>query len=222
MRHGQASRQAYGARGGDHTHGGLTDLGRDQARATGALMAKRASVLTAAVSGTLRRQQETLELILESFETKPTPVRDARWNEYDLDAILGGTGVASQTQGHDPDLQRLVDDGLTNWISGGSVGGETYADFRARCVEALNDIHLYAGSGQTALVVASAGSIMSVVAHLWKCPSASWIAMSRTVANASVTKLVVDRTRTSVWSLNEHAYLDQFDATGRRSLLTLR
>lgn len=220
VRHGQASRHAYGARGTDRAVGGLTDLGRAQARLTGAMLAGRITTIDSVVTGTLARQQETLDLILEAFPQHPSPVTDARWNEYDLDAILGGTGIAAATTGHDPDLQRLVDAGLAGWVEGSTAGRETFDDYFVRCLAALTDIRV--GSGQTALVVTSAGTIMSVVAQLWEVPPAGWITMTRTVSNASVSKLIVGQRGISGVSLNEHAHLETAEPVDGESLLTFR
>ena len=50
---------------------------------------------------------------------------------------------------------------------------------------------------------------------------ANWIRMSRTMINASLTKLIVGSTGVSVVSSNEHAHLATVDGTGGRRLMTL-
>ena len=85
--------------------------------------------------------------------------------------------------------------------------GETYPEFRSRVTGAGERAAELAGSGQTVLVVSSAGTITQVIAELWGVPPHRWPAMARTMVNASVTKLLVGRSGTSVMSLNEHAHL---------------
>jgi broad specificity phosphatase PhoE len=223
VRHGQASAHAYGALSAEHGIGGLTETGRAQMRATGELLAQRVPALSAAVSGTLARQRESLSLIVEQFREAPAATTDQRWNEYDLDSILGGTGRAATTTGNDPELQRLVDTGLSAWVAGdGPVGHESFGEFSSRSFAALCDLRSHAGSGQTALAVASAGVIMAIVAQLWGSDPDRWITMARTMINASVSKLIVGRNDVSVVSLNEHSHLDHDDGSGGRPLMTFR
>jgi broad specificity phosphatase PhoE len=83
IRHGQAGlRQQYDT---------LSDLGRTQARLLGEYLARQGVRFSAIYSGALARQRETACEVLNAFEragvTTPQLQVDARWNEFDLDAV---------------------------------------------------------------------------------------------------------------------------------------
>ncbi|MGW5522074.1 histidine phosphatase family protein [Gordonia sp. NPDC003950] len=230
VRHGQADPKAYGVVGAESASasgevGGLTEVGLVQARLTGALLAGRTAAFTAAVSGDLPRQRDTLAGVTSAFDSTPAPAVDPRWNEYEMPALVGEASAAEYADGRG--YQQRLDASLAHWIdqtghpdatSDGSGGiavsdgsGETYAHFRARVDAAGRDAAALAGSGQTVLVVSSAGVISQWIADLWGVPPAKWPAVSRAMVNASVTKLIVGRRGVSVVSFNEHAHLDDRD-----------
>ena len=214
VRHGQADSGAYGIDSGapaPNGPGGLTDLGVVQAKLTGALLSSLTGRVTAAIRGDLARQQQTLADVLSAFDDAPTPIVDAAWNEYELPALVGTASPQEYADGRA--YQQRLDAGLAEWIthSGETVGGETYAEFRSRIADAAARATELAGSGQTVLVVSSAGSITQLLAQLWKVPDEQWPVMSRTMVNASMTKLLVGRSGVTVVSVNEHAHLADRD-----------
>ncbi|MGE2715473.1 histidine phosphatase family protein [Mycolicibacterium litorale] len=222
VRHGQAPAQAYGSSGAAQEFTGLTELGREQARLAGEALAARIGPLTAAFSGDLARQRETLDGVLTALGSDVAPQCDPRWNEYDIAAVLGGGDLAVTTTGST--LQGILDSALEEWATRPSGDGdlESFADYRSRCSGALSAVQELAGSGQTVLVVSSSGTITQILAQLWAMSPQSWIPLARTMVNASITKLIVGRRGVSVVSVNEHAHLDTPDDTGARPVLTFR
>ncbi|MGV0794082.1 histidine phosphatase family protein [Mycolicibacterium sp. XJ1819] len=225
LRHGQAPVESYGSMPGSSLPGhGLTPLGREQARLAAAALARRVDSFDWAVSGEIDRQRETLHIVMERFGGDFSENTDPQWNEYDLDAVLGGGGVAATTGGRE--LQRLVDDRLSRWTECAGVDDdfrtETYAQYRQRCTAALMTVQRHAVSGRSVLVVSSAGTISHVTANLLGMDARSWIQLSRTMLNASITKLIVGRTGTSVMSINDHAHLDTGHRAEKRGLMTFR
>ncbi|MBX7432457.1 histidine phosphatase family protein [Mycobacterium sp. Y57] len=221
VRHGQARATAYGAGALSPEMGGLTELGRAQAECTGSALAGRIGSLDWAESGDLVRQRQTLDLILPAAGDGLSAAGHSHWDEYDMDAILGRDGRAVSMSGQD--LQRDVDDALAEWVAGGApaAGGETYAQYRDRCAAALASVLPRAGRGQTVVVASSSGTITQVLAGLWGLDGPSWIRLSRTMINASITKLIVGRQGASVISVNEHGHLEKTTADGR-SMMTFR
>lgn len=186
-------------------------------------MRKRVGAFDRAVSGSLRRQRETLDIAMASCPTDVSSTVDERWNEYDIDSILGGGGVAARASGST--LQRLVDCALDEWVSsagGGGIGSESYSDYRCRCTDALETVRRQSGSGRTSLVVSSSGTIAQIVAQVWGLDGHQWIRLSRTMINASITKLIVGRNGVSVVSTNEHGHLEDSAELGGRSCMTFR
>ncbi|MGW0035317.1 histidine phosphatase family protein [Gordonia sp. NPDC003376] len=215
VRHGQADPKAYGivdaaSQSASGEIGGLTPTGVLQATLTGQLLAGRTGEITSAFCGDLPRQRDTLAGVLSAFDTAPTPAIDPRWNEYALPALVGEASAAEYADGRS--YQQRLDAALGQWIdldgATPTAGGESYAGFRDRVGAAAQTATEQAGSGQTVLVVSSAGVISQWIADLWDVPGRQWPAVSRAMVNASVTKLIVGRRGVSVVSFNEHAHLD--------------
>ncbi|MBB3607047.1 broad specificity phosphatase PhoE [Mycolicibacterium sp. BK556] len=208
VRHGQAVPTAYGPGGRSATAGGLTGLGREQARAAGRSLALRLGHVDVAVAGSLVRQRQTAELVLAAMSHPPAVECDARWDEYDFESIIGDAGVSESG----PTLQRIVDQSLHEWVRGDRTAtgpaAETYSAYRARCHSAVTDLAQRLGSGQAAAVFSSSGTITAVLAQQMGVDAEGWIALSRTMINASFAKLIVGRRGLSVVSINEHAHVE--------------
>ncbi|ACY23649.1 Phosphoglycerate mutase [Gordonia bronchialis DSM 43247] len=218
VRHGQANALAYGVDDAEadvsNGPGGLTRTGDVQAKLTGAMLAGQVETITAAISGDLPRQTQTLAGVLSAFDGAPSPIVDAGWNEYELPALVGSVGAELYHDGRS--YQRKLDAGLAEWISAGEAGevdgpDETYPHFARRIADAAARATELAGSGQTVLVVSSAGSITQWIAQLWDIPAQRWPTMARTMVNASVTKLIFGRSGVSLVSFNEHGHLADRD-----------
>jgi broad specificity phosphatase PhoE len=81
IRHAQAgSRDNYDV---------LSDLGKQQAERLGEYLKAQGIQLTAAYSGTMRRQQHTAEIVCDKLtgRTKPVVTVDREWNEFSLAAV---------------------------------------------------------------------------------------------------------------------------------------
>jgi broad specificity phosphatase PhoE len=210
VRHAQAPRTAYGSpverAAGENM--ALTALGCEQARRMGEALLARAGRVDYAISGQLPRQRRTLEIALSACSPDVSPEQDAGWDEYDIDALLGGGGRAARATG--PALQTLVDAALGQWVTARHPTGalETYAEYQNRCTAAMENARALAGPGKTVLVVSSSGSITQVLARLLGLDGQHWIRLGRTMINASITKLIVGRSGVSVVSVNEHGHLE--------------
>jgi broad specificity phosphatase PhoE len=224
LRHAQAPAEAYGGPpAAAVVEQGLSALGREQARRAGKALAARIDAFDFVISGDLARQRQTLSIAMESFVAGPGHRLDARWNEYDIDAVLGRDGRAITTTGRA--LQTMLDKALVRWIAADSMvrqPPETYIEYQKRCTHALESVRQLAGPGKAALVVSSAGTITQIVAQLWGLDDQNWIRMARTMLNASITKLIVGRGGVSVLSTNEHAHLETTTDTGQRPWMTFR
>lgn len=225
VRHGQADPSAYGVPSASHGGAGaLTALGVRQARTAGAELRRRTDALTAAVSGDLPRQRQTLAHVLDRFAAPPAPIVDPGWNEYPMPATVARADAAQYADGRA--YQELLDAGLAEWIARSTPAGpaapsagtdagaapagsasESYAAFRARIREAADRAATRAGSGRCAVVVSSAGAITRLVAELWQVPDHRWPTLARSMVNASITTLIVGRRGLSVVTVNEHAHL---------------
>lgn len=205
LRHGQAS---FG--GPDYDV--LSDVGKQQAVVLGAELRRRQVNVRAVWSGTLRRQLETAAACLPEAGVD-LPVRDdARWNEYDHLGLV--------PSGHTEEFQRQLDDAIEKWIAGKHAAGTsgTWAEFSAGVGAALKDVLADLPRGGAALVFTSAGVIAAICAALLSAPPAGYLAVNRTMVNASITKLVHGRSGVNLVSVNEHGHFEG----EHRPLLTYR
>jgi broad specificity phosphatase PhoE len=228
VRHGQAS-------GNDGSYDGLTDLGREQARAVGAELARRGVRPDLVVTGELRRQRETADELLtmlgEPAAGWSVPVRktDSRWDEYDHLALL----AAHEPRHRDPialatdistaprpgrALQDLLDTALRAWMTAEDRAGyaETFPAFRARVRAALDEVN--AAGRATAVVVSSGGPISAICAGLLGVPADGWLALNRVIVNTSITAVLTGGRGASLLTYNDHAHV----AGDGRRLLTYR
>ncbi|PYE18072.1 broad specificity phosphatase PhoE [Williamsia limnetica] len=222
VRHGQAGTDENG-------YGSLTELGRQQARNVGKKLAARIPKVDFTVSGNLARQLETIEEIVGQFpdSNAPTPVVNAGWNEYDLTRLahtdVPPTGTSQEAAQAQRSFQRRLDASLLTWAADEQTTGPgSYVDYRASMLQALEEIAAHAGPGQVAIAASSAGTIGAVVAHLWGISPENWPSVSRTMVNASITKLIVGKSGINVMSVNDHAHADVDDDDGRRLMMTMR
>ena len=213
LRHGQAS---FGSADYDV----LSEVGKQQAMVLGAELRRREVAVHAVWSGTLRRQFETAATCLPEAGID-VPVRtDPRWDEYDHLGLVSSGQPAPDLVTAARDFQRLLDDGLAAWITGGHAVGTsgTWAEFSGGASAAVADVFADLPKGGAALVFTSAGVISAICALLLSAPPAGYLAVNRTMANASITKLVSGRSGVSLVSLNEHGHFEG----ERRKLLTYR
>jgi len=213
LRHGQAS---FG--GADYDV--LSATGKQQAVVLGAELRRRELAVHAAWSGTMRRQLDTASACLAEAGIDVPVHQDPRWNEYDhLGLVPSGQPVAD-VENATREFQRQLDAALETWISGGRAAGGTgtWAEFTRGIGDALVEVVAGIPRGNAALVFTSAGVISAVCATLLSAPAAGYLALNRTMANASITKLVRGRSGVSLVSVNEHGHFDG----PHRELLTYR
>ncbi|HEX2131696.1 MAG TPA: histidine phosphatase family protein [Actinophytocola sp.] len=211
LRHGQAS---FGSADYDV----LSELGELQAKALGDELRRRAVRVHAVWSGTLRRQLATAAGCLPAAGIDLAVGQDPRWNEYDhLGLVPTGQGGPADSARR---FQAQLDEALSRWLAGDERVGTsgTWTEFSGGAFAAVTDVFAALPRGGTALVFTSAGLISAICARLLHLPPEGFLALNRTMANASITKLVSGRSGVSLLSYNEHAHFEG-DA---RELLTYR
>jgi broad specificity phosphatase PhoE len=211
LRHGQAS---FGAADYDT----LSPVGKQQAVVLGEELRRREVDVHTVWSGTLRRQRGTAAVCLEAAGLDLPITEDARWNEYDhIGLVPSGQPAPEQSR----DFQRLLDEAIEAWITGGHAAGSTgtWLEFTGAVRGALETVLAGLPKGRSALVFTSAGVISAVCAALLSAPHpATFLALNRTMPNAAITKLVSGRSGMSLISVNEHGHFEG----PHRGLLTYR
>jgi broad specificity phosphatase PhoE len=182
VRHGQAGLR--------HAYDTLSDLGRTQARLLGEYLVTQNISLSAVYSGELTRQVETAREAMAAFTRAgmhaPEVERDARWNEFDLDAVA--RAIAPRLAAEDPEFRTehekllcMLDDEnspahrswtkcdtlvVRAWVEGRyEVPGESWKDFRDRVAGNLETLRRFQ-PGDAVAVFSSA------------TPAAVWVGMA--------------------------------------------
>jgi len=219
IRHAQAS---FGAADYDV----LSERGHKQVSALVAGLRRRGIVADRVMSGGLRRQLDTAAPYAAALGLEVSV--DDRWDEYDDRDILSHyADLAARLERHPDDqalssreFQQILNQALRRWIAAGSASPcrEPWPRFQARLTAGLDAVADQLGSGQTAVVVSSGGAIAAITATQLGLPHEALITFNHVSLNTGITKLVVGRGGTTLISSNEHAHLDEADA----SLITYR
>jgi broad specificity phosphatase PhoE len=224
IRHGQAS---FGSNDYDQ----LSPVGHEQGRVLGASLKARGVVPDLVISGSMKRHQETAINCLETLGCQLPMALHQGVNEFNHENVIEVAEpryvdklvmMGDMAASGDPRrmFQRFFQGAVTRWVEGAHAHeyAESWADFRARCVAALDDIVKQSPPKGTTLVFTSGGTISVICAHLLGLSDAQAFTINWTLANAGVTKLLAGRDGLHLISVNEHAHLEG----GDKALLTYR
>jgi broad specificity phosphatase PhoE len=229
VRHGQAS---FGADDYDC----LSPLGLEQARLLGEWFANRRQRFSLVVSGSLRRQRQTAEACLAALpkgqRTDTDWSTDPGFNEYDHQEVLVryrpqfASAQAVQdflANSAKPRLafQQEFAHAMTRWMSGehDAQYSESWPQFRARCVAALQRLCDSPLRGQSVIVFTSGGVIAALAQHLMGMGDRETARLSWSLVNCGVTRLLYQPGQISLSTLNCHAHLDWL---GEPDMITYR
>lgn len=195
IRHGQAS---FGASDYDQ----LSDLGHTQSQMVGAALREAGWVPDRLITGTLKRQQETLASM--GFDAKPEI--HAGLNEYDFYNLLDVQfdGKVPDDVRHDRKVHfRTLREMIYDWQGGGLTGAsETWAEFAAR-VEAARQFATDTDARRV-LVISSGGAIGQLVANTLGAPAKQMVALNLQIKNTSLTRFFFSKSA---------FFLHEFNAT---------
>ena len=205
VRHGQAS---FGAEDYDV----LSETGWAQGRLLGSWLAERDVTPTAVIHGGMRRQRDTALAMAEGAGWADlSSVVDLGWDEFDH------VGMVAAYPDLPPDVdltdhrafQRLFEEVTAHWTAGEPGDfSETYADFEARVVAALDRATGSAGPGGTVVVVSSGGPIAVACGALVDPEARLWQRFNTVIVNSSVSRVVVGSTGARLLTFNEHPHLE--------------
>lgn len=211
VRHGQAS---FGTDDYDR----LSDLGKEQSRITGRFLASQGLEPDCIIHGEMLRQRQTAEGLLAGLGRDVDAHVDAGWNEYAAWELTGVLTDLDPRAQHDSKIfQGELERGAARWASGEHDEDytETYNQFTSRVERALADAVAAMESGQSTIVVSSAGAIAWTAARLIGGGFDQWMAFNRVTINTGITKIITGRGGTSLISFNDHGHQDPKNATYR-------
>lgn len=211
VRHGQAS---FGTDDYDR----LSALGKEQSRITGRFLASQGLEPDRIIHGEMLRQRQTAEGLLAGLGRDMDAHVDAGWNEYAAWELTGVLTDLDPRAQHDSKIfQGELERGAARWASGEHDEDytETYNQFTSRVDRALADAVAAMESGQSTIVVSSAGAIAWTAARLIGGGFDQWMAFNRVTINTGITKIITGRGGTSLISFNDHGHQDPKNATYR-------
>ncbi len=206
VRHGQAS---FGADDYDQ----LSALGRRQSERLGQYLAQRGVRIDAAITGTLRRQQQTWAGIQQGAGLGLPAREHAALNEYDSAAVIATVHPQPLEKPDTPEKYRhhfrLLRDGLTQWMNGVASprGMPSYEVFRAGIREVLDAVRR--DHDGTVLVVSSGGPIATAVGLVLGCAPETTIELNLRIRNSALTEFTFNPKRHSLLTYNTVPHLDE-------------
>jgi len=210
VRHGQAS---FGSDDYDR----LSELGRRQCVRLGEHFLRSGVVFEAALTGTLKRQVDSLAGIAQGMQMAPQAHAWPGLNEYDGDALVAAIhpGPIAPPRSDEAVRQhfRLLREGLQAWMDGRSepVGMPSYADFVAGVCEALD--HVRRSHEGAVLIVSSGGPIATAVGHVLGTPPQTVVELNLRLRNSAVTEFAFTAKRHALVTFNALPHLEAVDAS---------
>ena len=217
VRHGQAS---FGSADYDK----LSELGMRQSVRLGEWFAHKGIEFDAVLTGTLRRQIETLDGIAQGMAAKPesAPLNPLRWpglNEYDSAAVIEAVHPHPLGKPDSPEAYRqhfrILRNGLTQWMAGSTSpkGMPNYNDFVFGVTSALDHVRAQ-HHGKKVLIVSSGGPISTAVGRVLGTSPQTTIELNLRIRNSSVTEMAFTPKRHMLVSYNTLPHLDHPDQAG--------
>ena len=227
VRHGQAS---FGKEDYDQ----LSELGYEQARVTGQYLAKIVKP-TLFVSGTLKRQRQTLEQVKLSFDEDTLNnarfLEFASFNEFDhrnilevvypdlrethkvlLESLLTSKAAVEE-------FQVLYKAAIIKWINDDGQFKESFIQFTDRISAGLKELlALSNGADQDIVLVSSAGPISTCMQHGTELSPKDAFLLCNVMVNAAISALTFDTgkaTRLSYFNNFQHLVYAGSDVTYR-------
>lgn len=212
VRHGQAS---FGAADYDQ----LSPLGERQGEALGRALDAAGVRPAAVVCGRMKRHTQTAEACLKAMNHSPAWQEEPGLDEYDHMEIIRvhrpelashgdlAAHLAAQSEPRRA-FEALFEAAMAQWLRGDGEYGESWVEFRERVREAVHRLAGALQSGEHLLVFSSGGPISVMAQAMLGFEDHQWPAFSRTLVNASITRLVGRPDNLRLASLNEHIHLD--------------
>lgn len=196
----------------------LTSLGTQQSTWLGEHFATLGLNFARVASGTLQRQVQTCDLMLASMGLRVTPLRDARFNEYDHASLLsffeGGDSVQRlRAAGDRRGYFTAIRESLFAWSrhEGPIMNGESWADFGGRIHGAVAALCDGLDRDDKVLIVSSGGVIGRYTAAAIDAGPQAAIQLNLQTRNTGVTEIVRAGSGARVVAFNGVAHLERPD-----------
>lgn len=217
VRHAQAS---FGADNYDQ----LSPLGFQQSRWLGEYFQERGIHFDRIITGSLARQRQTAEGILEACDRKMQIEELPGLNEFDFHLLgaeycrLTNTPLPRRSDGHRPFFQ-LLRLAMQAWADhtlfaseadGSCVLAESWQQFHDRVADSMTAIR-QTEDAERILVISSGGAIAMALSQILECSVEALINMNMQIKNTGVSHLYATRNRLVLSSFNNAPHLERID-----------
>lgn len=224
IRHGQASFNS-------DNYDQLSPVGMKQSEQLGIALKQRGIQFDSVYMGTLQRHHQTAEGCLGAMGCSLSPDIIPGLNEYDHDDVLhryrpdfadrNNVTAFLQNEKHPRKaFQFIFQEAVHRWRSGhyDADYNESWAQFQARCIDALNQIRTEA-KGKSIAVFSSGGPISAAVGHCLELTDTHIAELSWSLLNCSLSGLLFNQEKITLRFFNDYSH---FEYAGDPSLLTFR
>lgn len=234
VRHGQAS---FGSDDYDQ----LSETGYLQARLLGVHLTQAGVQLDAIISGSLKRQLQTAQGVVDVYQEKGLAVPEIRvdeqWNELQAELQIKTflpvltkarpelDELRKTSRTDTKSLQKLIEASFRYWAEEKPVNEqlESWQQAKQRISTAVSDITANYRSGSTTAVFSSGGTISIAAATVLGLPDNKVYPLFEQLMNASMTKILYTKDKLTLKSFNEHAYLNAAGSqAGHDDVITFR
>jgi len=221
MRHGQASFAS-------DDYDQLSATGIEQARLNGRVLAEQGRSPTRIVHGSLRRQQQSVEAFLAGLSDAgvaqlPATQMIPAWNEFDHNEVIAVHSaeagdlrqLVAQSEDKEATFASFFVAAMRRWVEGQQSQEyvETFAAFKQRIDQGLQDLSASMGDAERVLVVTSGGPISMVAKRLLNMDVETALQLNWRLVNGGLTKIALVHPATGqsaaklqLISLNEHLH----------------
>ncbi len=192
----------------------VTALGLQQSQWLGRHFAAMGLRFARILSGSLERQRQTLQSMLEQLPGSPPPTVDPRFNEYDASSVLAANAPvddrALRASGDRRAYFSAVREAMTAWSRREtSVEGlESWRDFGHRVHGAIDAACEGMDARAAVLVVTSGGVIGRIVADTLGAGPDAAIQLNLQTRNTGITELVRGRSSARIVAFNSIPHLE--------------
>ena len=147
----------------------------------------------------------------------PQSAYSLEYHQGHLDGAMGAnanadpvTAIESTAKVQLQRFQRALEAATLAWTRGELEGDfESWSEFHRRVTGGLDDVFNRVGRGQQVVICTSAGVIGTALGHVMGLSHEATIRLSWVLLNASVSSLLFDGRRCSVWQFNALPHLQQ-------------
>lgn len=221
MRHGQASFAS-------DDYDQLSPTGIEQSRLNGRLLAEQGRIPDRIIHGNLRRQQQSVEALMQGFEQAgceklPAISIAPAWNEFDHTDVIAVHAkdagdlrqLVAQSEDKEATFANYFVAAMRRWVENqsGAEYQESFVTFHQRVDKELQHLSESLTARERVLVVTSGGPISMVARRLLNMDVETALSLNWRLVNGGLTKIAVSvqpagsaSPRLQLISLNEHLH----------------